>query len=406
MAVFHYKALKETGEVETGIIDADTIKEARTKLRALKLYPTEVTEKREKEKVPTFFKIPIPTLRRKNLLNLALVTRQLATLLNSGIPLMGALTALIDQTDDKGLKTALMDVRERVAQGVPFSQALSHNPFYFDDLYVNTVVAGEASGELDKVLFRISDHIYTQNRIQEKIKAALTYPIILLIIAAGVIGFLMTFVVPKITMFLRRQEAVLPLPTEILIVISEFIRSFWWVILLGLIFLWIFIKSLRRTEKGRLAIDTILLDIPVIGQLFKKAAISRFASTFATLLETGVQVLVALDIVARVVGNEVLKNAILDVRQKVSSGGNMAAVMKNHKVFPPVVAYMVGVGEESGRLDDLLRKISTAYDEELEISAQRLISLLEPIMIVIMAFLVAFIILSVLLPILQMSAIM
>jgi general secretion pathway protein F len=403
MPIYQYKALAESGEVEVGITSADSPREARVKLRARKLHVTELLQLKEGE-VKARRRITLPRIfRRGKIQDLAIVTRQLATLLDSGIPLMGSLTAVIEQVQNRHFRAVLMDVRERVAQGSNFADALGANPGYFNELYVNMVRAGEASGRLDAVLHRVADYLQAQNRIQARITAALTYPIIMVIIGTAVVIFLLTFVVPRIVELLTKQAKALPLPTEILISISSFLQHFWWVFLIVGVGIYLMYRGLRATEQGRLSIDTFLLEIPLLGPLFKKQAISRFAVTFATLLESGLPVLESLGIVKRVVNNQVLANVLERVRQRVTEGSDISTPLKESKIFPPVVGYMIAIGEESGKLEGLLRKISDAYDEEIELAAQKLTSMLEPLMIVIMAGIVSFIVLSILLPILQMS---
>ncbi len=332
------------------------------------------------------------------------MTRQLATLLQSGIPLMGALTAVLEQAEDAVLKTVLMDIREKVGQGVTFSDALEQHPLVFGELYVNMVRAGEAAGTLDKVMFRISDYLYARNRIQQKIMAALTYPAIMLLIGTAVVTILLAFVVPRILDVVQRHgEAALPLPTEILLLVTGVIRGYWWALLAGIVVIVVSVRRYVRTPAGKLWWATFRLEVPVVGPLLRKAAISRFCVTFATLLESGVPVLESLTVVRRVVDNELLAQNIELIRTKVAEGADIATPLKQTKVFPPVVGYMIAVGEEAGNLEQLLQRIAQSYDEEVEIAAQRLTSLLEPLMIVVMALIVAFIVLSILLPIFQMG---
>lgn len=404
MPVFNYKALKEDGSPDQGVIDADSPKEARTKLRGKKLMVTELEavggEDAGKKGIGA-----VRIFRRRRTQEISVMTRQMATLLGSGIAMMGTLTAVIEQSESEELKRVMMDVREKVATGGTFSDALAMHPFYFSELYVNMVKAGEAAGNLDKVLLRLSDYLHAQNKMQAKIVSALTYPIIMVVIGVGVVVVLMTFVVPKIMDVIQKQgqDAALPLPTEILLTVSGFFRDYWW-LLLGLVvggsLIW---NQILRTPAGRLWWDTVKLDIPVVGNLMRKSAIGRFALTFATLLDSGLPVLEALNVVKRVVNNQLLSNALEVIRQKIAEGQDIATPVKASKLFPPVVGYMIAVGEEGGKLEELLRKIAESYDEEVEIAAQRMTSLLEPLMIVVMAVVVGFIVMSVLLPILQMS---
>ena len=402
MPVFSYKALNAEGSAEAGVIDADTPRDARTKLKSRRLHVTALESLVSAEKR---VRVRAPWAGKRARAELPMITRQFGTLLASGIPLMGTLNAVIEQAEERRLKAVLMDVRERVSQGVAFSDALGAHPRLFSELYVNMVRAGEASGALDRVLFRLADYLHAARRLNSKIVAALTYPIIMLIIGTVVVVALMAFVVPKITDVLIKQKAALPLPTEILMAVSGLIRGYWWVGLAVIGVVVFVFKRVRKTKPGRLWIDTMLLRIPVVGPLLRKSAVSRFALTFATLLESGLPVLECVAVVKRVVNNQLIANVLDDVQRKIAEGADIATPMKQSKVFPPVVGYMIAVGEESGRLEELLKRISQAYDEEIEIAAQRLTSLLEPIMIVVMALIVGFIVLSILLPILELGKI-
>jgi general secretion pathway protein F len=400
MPVYSYKALNSEGASETGVIDADTPREARSKLKSRRLHVTSLDSLASREKS---VRVHVPWAGRKSRAELPMITRQFGTLLASGIPLMGTLNAVIEQAEERRLKAVLMDVRERVSQGVAFSDALAAHPRLFNDLYVNMVRAGEASGSLDKVLFRLADYLHSARRLHSKIVAALTYPFIMLIIGSVVVVALMAFVVPKITDVLLKQKAALPLPTEILMAASSAVRSYWWVGVIAIVAAWFVFVRVRKTKAGRLWMDTMVLRVPVVGPLLRKSAVSRFALTFATLLESGLPVLECVAVVKRVVNNQLIANVLDDVQRKIAEGADIATPMKQSKVFPPVVGYMIAVGEESGRLEELLKRISQAYDEEIEIAAQRLTSLLEPLMIVVMALIVGFIVLAILLPILEIG---
>ncbi|MBV8882204.1 MAG: type II secretion system F family protein [Planctomycetaceae bacterium] len=403
MPVYNYRALKDDGGADAGVIDADSPKDARLKLKGRRLHVTDLKTVGGEDSAG-------PARRRRNFFvrrrpeQIAMLTRQMATLLGSGIPMIGALTALVDQVEYQDLKAALMGVREKVSQGGTLSEALSEHPVYFGELFVNMVRAGEAGGNLDKVLFRVADYLHAQNRTRAKVMAAMTYPIIMVLIGTGVVAVLLTYVVPKIMEVIQKQgKAALPLPTEILLAASGFMSRYWW-LLLGIgIGLAVLYAQARATKAGRLWIDTRMLGIPVLGNLIKKSAISRFAMTFATLLESGLPVLEAMGVVRKVVDNELLANTLDTIRQKIAEGADIATPLKQSKVFPPVVGYMISVGEESGRLEELLKKTAEAYDEEVEVAAQKMTALLEPLMIVFMAVVVGFIVLAILLPILQMS---
>jgi general secretion pathway protein F len=400
MPVYSYKALNSEGAAEAGVIDADTPRDARSKLKSRRLHVTALESVATVEKTG---RVRVPWAGQKARNELPMVTRQFGTLLASGIPLMGALNAVIEQAEERRLKSIMMDVRERVSQGVAFSDALGAHPRLFNELYVNMVRAGEASGALDKILFRLADYLHAARRLRSKIVTALTYPLIMLIIGTAVVFALMGFVVPKITDVLIKQKAVLPLPTEILMAVSSAVRNYWWAGVIGLAAAVFLFKRIRATKGGRLWMDTTVLRIPVVGPLLKKSAVSRFSLTFATLLESGLPVLDCVNVVKRVMNNQLIVNVLDDVQRKIAEGADIATPMKQSKVFPPVVGYMIAVGEETGRLEELLKRVSQAYDEEIEIAAARLTSLLEPIMIVAMAVIVGFIVLSILLPILELG---
>ncbi|HVR86028.1 MAG TPA: type II secretion system F family protein [Planctomycetota bacterium] len=403
MPVYNYKALKEDGGADAGVIDADSPKDARLKLKGRRLHVTDLKTIGGDEKGGVVGKRR-QLFRRRRPEQIAMLTRQMATLLGSGIPMIGALSAIIDQVEYRDLKASLMEVREKVSQGGTLSDAMGAHPIYFGDLFTNMVRAGEAGGNLDRVLFRVADYLHSQNRTRAKVMAALTYPIIMVLIGTGVVGVLLTYVVPKIMEVIQKQgKAALPLPTEILLLVSGFMGRYWWLLLAMAIGTWVLYVQARATKGGRLWTDTQKLRIPVLGNLIKKVAISRFAITFATLLESGLPVLEAMAVVRKVVDNELLADTLDMVRQKIAEGADIATPLKQSKVFPPVVGYMISVGEESGRLEELLKKTAEAYDEEVEVAAQKMTALLEPIMIVFMAVVVGFIVLAILLPILQMS---
>jgi general secretion pathway protein F len=404
MPVYNYKALKEDGGADAGVIDADSPKDARLKLKGRRLHVTDLKTIGGGDKPGSPPKKRRLFLARRRPEQIAMLTRQLATLLGSGIPMIGGLTAIIDQVEYRDLKAALMDVREKVSQGGTLSDALGGHPVYFGELFVNMVRAGEAGGNLDKVLFRVADYLHAQNRTRAKVVAAMTYPIIMVVIGVGVVTVLLTYVVPKIMEVIQKQgKAALPLPTEILLAASGFMGRYWWLLLGIAIGAGVAYAQARATKAGRLWIDTAKLKIPVMGNLIKKSSISRFAMTFATLLESGLPVLEAMGVVRKVVDNELLADTLDKIRQKIAEGADISTPLKQSKVFPPVVGYMISVGEESGRLEELLKKTAEAYDEEVEVAAQKMTALLEPLMIVFMAVVVGFIVLAILLPILQMS---
>ena len=405
MPVYEYEAFTAAGEKRVGVLDADTPREARLKLRRDQIHVVEIRPVAEKGKSRRRFRLGGRTLvqSRRRLEEAATITRQLATLLGAGIPLTEAMRALIEQAPSRTLETTLRDIREKIAQGSTFADALATHAEYFTDLYVNMVRAGEASGNLDVVLGRLSDFIAGQRRLREKISAALTYPIVMLVIGALVVTVLMTFVVPQLTKMTIAAGQALPLPTKILITVSGFLASYWWTLLLGIGAASWAIKAIYAKDAGRLAIDASLLRVPVFGELLRKAAVSRFCRTFATLLKSGIPVIRCLEISEGIVGNRVLSNVIGDVRTRILEGADIATPMKRSRAFPAVVGYMIAVGEQSGELEGILDRLASAYDEEIEVSTQKITALIEPILIVILAVVVGFIVLSIIWPILQIG---
>jgi general secretion pathway protein F len=404
--VYEYEAFTPSGEKRVGILDADTPRDARFKLRrdnvhVVGLRPVE-KERRRRLRLRLGGGRGLVQSRR-TLEETATVTRQLATLLAAGIPLTETLRAVIEQASSRRLEATFRDLREKVTQGSMFADALALHPDYFSELYVNMVRAGEASGNIDIVLSRLSDFIASQRRLREKVSAALTYPVVMLIIGTLVVTVLMTFVVPQITKMIASAGQVLPLPTKALILVSEFLYRFWWVLALAVAAVSWSVNAVYRTEKGRLAIDTFLLRIPVVGELLRKQAVARFTTTFSTLLKSGIPVTRCLEIAPSILNNRVLSNVLAEVRERIVEGADIATPLKRSGAFPPLVGYMIAVGEQSGQLEQMLDKVAAAYDEEIDVATQKLTSLIEPILIVLLAVIVGFIVLSIIWPILQIG---
>jgi general secretion pathway protein F len=405
MPVFEYRALDAQGKVKEGILDADTAREARHRLREQKVHVVDLRTKADvggprRDWLPAF-------LRRRHAEEVAGVTRQLATMLKSGIPLAQSLTALIDQAETPDVEAVLRDIREKVTQGASLSDAMAFHPAYFSELFVNMVKAGQASGNLDVVLKRLADYMQKQNRTRARVKAALAYPFVMVIIGAIVVTGLMTFVVPRILGVIKtagRGKAVLPLPTQILIWASDLVRDWWWAVLLGVFAIWFLYRGALKSEAFRYRRDLFLLRVPVLGDLLKKQAVSRFAVTLATLLRSGVPALHALTIVKSVVDNQVLSRVVGEVHDRILEGADIAGPLKASGIFPPVVGYMISIGEQSGQLEEMLERIAEAYDEELDVATTKFTSLLEPILIVLMAVVVGFIVMAVLLPIMDIGS--
>jgi general secretion pathway protein F len=401
--IYEYKALTEKGSLTTGSIDADTPKDAREKLRARKVHVTELIKVERSTGIEPKTGIPIalPGRRAGGVGDIPMVTRQLATLLKAGIPLNEALGALVQQIEHRSLERAFRQIKEDIASGSGTGDAFARHPQYFNNLYVNMIKAGEASGNMDQVLRRLADFLQKAAKMRGKVSAALVYPIAMMILGVLVVAFLMTFVVPKIVSSIQERGMPLPWPTEVLITGSDFIRTWWWAMILVIMSLVTLYKMWMRKPEGRLLRDTYLLKLPIFGQLFKKQSTARFAITFATLLKSGIPALECLKILRDIVDNALLARALDQVHDRIIEGADIATPLKNSGVFPPVVGYMIGIGEQSGQLEDILDKIAEAYDEEIDVTTQKVTALIEPIIIVGMAVVVGFIVLAVVLPLVQ-----
>ena len=424
MPIFEYKALTSSGKTKKGIVDADTARDARSKLRNDHMHVTEMWEvadkKSKKDKSVSKKTRSLPAKKGKpggllskeielfqpkiSTRDLATFTRQFSTLLRSGIQLADALNALVEQCADPHLERVLRNVKEEITSGNNLAEAMAKHPRFFSDLYVNMVRAGEASGRLDVVLTRIADYLQKQASLKGKVLAAITYPAIMVIVGMAVVIFLMSYVVPRITQILKDRGQPLPFITEILMTASDFTKAYWIYVLLAMVIGGFFLKSLIGTDAGRLKFDALLLRLPIFGTLFSKQAISRFALTFSTLLKSGLPALDSLKIVALVVNNAKLTQVINNIHARIIEGADIATPIRKSKVFPPMVGYMVSVGEQSGQLEEILDRIAESYEEELDLTIQRLTSMIEPIIIILLAVVVGFIIAAVLLPLLDFSS--
>jgi general secretion pathway protein F len=404
MPVYDYKGLTPQGASKIGIVDADSPREARLKLRSQNVLVTEIAAREAAKKVDVAH-APLFRFRRsrKGKREIPVVTRQLATLLKAGIPLAQSLSALIEQAGIPDLEAALRDVRERVTQGLGFAEALAFHPHYFGDLYVNMVKAGEAAGNLDAVLDRLADYLQKQSALRAKVSAALAYPIVMLVIGVLVVVILMSAVVPKIMKVVEASKQTLPVTTRLLRSGSAFFAQWWWAMLGIVVGLALLHRALMRGAEYRYRVDKLKLRMPILGDLFRKAAVSRFAVSMSTLLKSGVPVLEALTIVKDVVHNGVIARVLDTVHDRIIEGTDIATPIKKSGVFPPVVGYMIAVGEQTGQLEELLDRIAETYDEEVAVQTQKVTSLLEPILIVFMAVVVGFIVVSVMQPILRIS---
>jgi general secretion pathway protein F len=419
MPIYEYVAFAAGGATSKGIVDADSERDARQKLRKKELLVTKLTEtrggKRRKKgsgNQPGLF-IRIlearaaaqgPSTRETELV--LGMTRQLATLLGSGIPLTESLSALVEQAEHKRMETMLRQIRESIQQGTSMADALAQHPGWFTEMYINMVSAGQAAGNLDIVLSRLADYMQAQRAMRRKIVGALTYPAMMIVIGMIVVTILMAKVVPEITAMLIEQGKALPPATRVLISVSNVVQNWWWAIIGGFgLISFIVERTYRTSDAGQLWIDRSLLRVPVLGELLRKAAVGRFTRTLSTLLQSGVPVIQSLGITEKVVGNRVISDATATISQRVVEGADISGPLKQSGAFPSMVGYMVAVGEQSGDLEQMLDRIAVAYDEEIDVVTERLTALLEPIMIVLLAGVVGYIVYAIVQPILEIGQI-
>ena len=404
MPVYEYTALDRAGKNTAGIIDADSTVAARQKLRAAGKYPVKVKETTSKAKSEPVSSLSFPSIfNRVTADDIHALTRQLATLLNAGIPLVGALDALMEQTTSPPLKRIIAQVKESVNEGNSLTASLSRHPKLFSNIYINMVRAGEASGSLDVVLERLADFGEHQQALKGRFQAALVYPLFMAVVGSGVLFFLLSFVVPNLTRIFTEMKQVLPLPTTILIWFSDFMRLYWWIIVVIIVAIIVGIKEAIKKPKGRHIWDTLKLRSPVIGQINRKIALSRFGRTLGSLLQSSVPLITSLQIVRNIVNNVLIGDVIEDAIEDIQAGKSLNIALSRSVWFPPVFRQMVSVGEQSGDLEGMLHKIADAYEREVETRITGMTALIEPIMILMMAVIVGFIVISILLPIFEMN---
>jgi len=405
MPVYEYIALDAKGHKRKGIIDAGSVAVARQKLRETDVFPVDLKEAatRKKEEEASG-KSLTSVFRKARLRDVSMMTRQLSTLLSAGLPLIPSLNAIVAQTRHQQLRTTLAQIREQVNEGNSLTNSLSSFPDIFPPFYVNMVRAGEASGTLDVILERLADFYENQQNIRNKVRSALAYPILMFLIGSGVLMFLVTFVVPNITKIFQEMHQTLPGITVFLILVSGFLKTYWW---MALILVIAAIFSLRyavtKTVQGKYWRDRIKLRLPVIGVINQKIAIARFGRTLGTLLKSDVPLLTSLEIVRSIVNNQLIADEISKASKAVEEGQGLSKSLTGNGLFPPTAIEMISVGEQSDTLETMLFRIADAYDKESEAGILMMTSLLEPVMILVMGLAVGFIVVSVLLPIFEMN---
>lgn len=404
MPVYEYTALNSKGKNISGVIDAESIQIVRQKLRVSQIFPISIKEVYEtgakKESSPLAFK---RLFVRISLSDVSMMTRQLATLVGAGFPLVSAIDTLIPQTKSHPFKKLLTQIKDSIVEGNSFSVAIAQYPGIFSPLYVNMVHAGETSGTLEIVLNRLADITEKQRTLYYRIKSALAYPALMTLIGIFVLILLLTFIVPSITAVFADMDQVLPAPTLLLIAVSNFLKSYGWVVFIALVIILLFLRGISKTARGRYLFDRLYLSLPGIGLLINKLAVARFARTLGSLLDNGISMMPALDIVKNITGNILIANAIEGAAQEVGKGQELYAALAAADIFPNLSIQMIQVGEHSGELETMLDKIADVYENEVESTVMGMTSLLEPVMILIMGVVVGFIVLSICLPIFEMN---
>jgi general secretion pathway protein F len=404
MPVYEYIAIDPSGKSREGIVDADSARAARQKLRAGGIYPThlEETHFRQPAQKRTWLKFGfhLQLVRRAELVS---TTRQLATLLTAGLPLVAAINGVLEQVKRKGLRQVLSQVRERVNEGMSLAAAMGEHPSVFPPVYTAMVHSGETSGTLELVVERLAEFGEQQLALRRKIRSSLAYPTLMLIVGVGVVFFLMTYLIPKVTQIFLDMKQALPLPTILLIKLSALLQSYWFVLIIVAFMCWLACRFYIRTEGGRRKYHLLLLRLPLVGGIVQRVAIARITKTLGTLLHNGVPLLSAMEIVYNLADNVVLREALEEARQEISEGASITTPLARGGIFPPSVIQMISVGEQSGNLEGMLIKISETFESEVESRLTTLTSLLEPVMILALGVLVGFVVLAVLLPIFEMS---
>jgi len=394
-----WKGKTAKGETLTGEYEATDKSAVGEYLRKRRIVITSIKKK------PKDINISFLQKKGVSVKDLSVFTRQFATMVNAGLPLVQCLDVLGRQLEKPHFKNTVLKVTADVEGGSTLAEALDKHPRIFSDLYVNMIAAGEAGGILDVILSRLAVFLEKADALQRKVKGAMTYPAIVLTVAGGACIFMLMFVIPVFAKMFSDFGGTLPAPTRIVMGISDFIRGYWWAMLGGaLSFTWAF-KSYRRTINGQRNTDRLFMKIPVIGTVLLKSAVARFTRTLGTLIGSGVPILQGLEITSRTAGNRVIQEAIDETAKSIAQGDTIAAPMKESGVFPPMVVQMIGIGEQTGALDEMLSKIADFYDDEVDAAVDALTAAIEPVMIVLMGTMVGGMLIAMYLPMFKMSSV-
>ncbi|WP_100642471.1 type II secretion system inner membrane protein GspF [Alteromonas facilis] len=403
MPAYAYKALTSSGKNKSGVLEADTPRQVRQQLREQSLIPIdveEVSEKKKAQKGNARFGMLRPTI---SVSDLALLTRQLATLIESALPIEEALQAVAEQSEKPRHKQMMMAIRSKVVEGYTLADALSEFPSVFDNLYRSMVAAGEKSGHLDTVLNRLADYTERRNIVKNQITQALIYPVIMLIVAIGIVSLLLTYVVPRIVGQFDNMGQELPGVTQFLIAVSEGIQNYGLLILLALVLMYVGYRQLMRTSAFKMKSHRIRLNFPVLGKVIKSINTSRFASTLSILTASAVPVLEGMRIAGNVLENVYIKDLIMESAGKVQGGSSLRGALDATGVFPPMMIHMIASGEKSGELQDMLARAALNQERQFEMQVNIALAILGPVLILTMAAIVFFIVIAILLPIISLN---
>ncbi len=401
MPIFEYKGLKRDGKSIKGVVDSDNLRTARAKLKKDGIYVVEIKDRKKtdtkKGKNPR-------TTTKVGVKDLALMTRQLATLIKANIPLVDSLTAISEQVENPTLAEAIADCKNMVNEGSPLAKALSKYPNIFNNIYLSMVEAGEMSGSLDVILLRLAEFTEAQADLRAKVSSAMMYPIIMLSVTFALMAFLFTFLIPKmVTVFESMPNLILPWYTVMLVDVSQFMVNYWYLVFGSVLLVVLLFRNWKNSPSGRDQWDAISLKLPVAGPAVRMVAVSRFTRTLATLLNGGVPMLGALDIVRNVVDNKVIAAAIDDARSNIAEGESIAAPLKKSGQFPPIVIHMVNIGEKTGELENMLSQVADAYDFQVKNKLEALTSIMGPVVIVLMGFAIGAVVFAVMIPMFEMT---
>lgn len=405
MPIFEYRGLDKNGRSVRGTTDADNIRTAKMRLRKEGLFVTDIKDKGKSAAARKAKGKKTASQKSVNVTDLSLMTRQLATLLKANIPLVDSLSAVAEQVENEFLSEVISDIKNSVNEGGSLFKALSKYPKVFDKMYISMCEAGEMSGTLDVILLRLAEFKESQTELNSKVKSAMLYPILMLGFTMLLLGVLFIYVIPKIvTVFESSPDLKLPWYTLIVIDASGFLVNYWHVLLITGTVSFLLFRNWKNTPKGRAQWDAIFLKIPVVGNLGRIVAVSRFTRTLSTLLTGGVPMLAAMGIVRNVVDNEVIAEAIDTGRLNISEGESIAGPLKKSGQFPPIVIHMINIGEKTGELENMLLQVSDAYDFQVKTAIAGLTSLLEPLMIIVMGCVIGIIVFAIMIPMFELSS--